>query len=101
MNWPADYHMHTPLCHHAVGEPSEYAAVAVELGLEEIGFSEHAPMPRDDFDDWHMALGDISSYLEKVETARRNHPHLRIKVGLEVDYLPEFEPWIREIAAKH
>ena len=52
MSWPADYHMHTPLCHHATGEPTEYAARAVELGIPEIGFSEHSPMPRDDFDDW-------------------------------------------------
>ena len=36
---PADYHMHTPLCHHAVGEPTEYAAHAVKVGLKEIGLS--------------------------------------------------------------
>ena len=34
----ADYHMHTPLCGHAVGEPLEYAETALEVGLEEIGY---------------------------------------------------------------
>ena len=34
MSLPADYHMHTPLCHHAIGEPTEYAAQAVKLGLQ-------------------------------------------------------------------
>ena len=29
----ADYHVHTPLCHHAVGLPAEYIAVARERGL--------------------------------------------------------------------
>ena len=38
-----DYHMHTPLCGHAVGEPLEYAEAAIEMGLEEIGFADHAP----------------------------------------------------------
>ena len=93
--------MHTPLCHHAVGEPIEYAARAVNLGLGEIGFSEHSPMPRDDFDDWHMLLGDLDDYVEKVNRARRNHPQLRIRIALEVDYLPGHEDWIRDLAARH
>ncbi len=38
MSWPPDYHMHTPLCRHAVGEPHAYAARAVAAGLTEIGF---------------------------------------------------------------
>ncbi|MBM3871517.1 MAG: histidinol phosphate phosphatase, partial [Verrucomicrobia bacterium] len=36
MSLPADYHMHTPLCRHANGEPVEYAARAVTAGLTEI-----------------------------------------------------------------
>ena len=62
MTWPADYHMHTPLCRHAVGEPTELAARAVGLGLEEIGFSDHSPMPRDDFDDWRMRADQLGDY---------------------------------------
>ena len=31
MPLPVDYHMHTPLCHHAVGEPTEYAAQAIKI----------------------------------------------------------------------
>jgi histidinol-phosphatase (PHP family) len=101
MPLPADYHMHTPLCHHAVGEPTEYAARAVRLGLTEIGFSEHSPMPRDDFDDWRMLQGDLGKYVEKVESARRDHPELKIGLALEVDYLPGHEEWIRALAARH
>ncbi|HSH14701.1 MAG TPA: PHP domain-containing protein, partial [Verrucomicrobiae bacterium] len=39
---PPDYHMHTPLCRHAVGEPVEYARRARELGLREIAFTDHS-----------------------------------------------------------
>lgn len=98
---PADYHMHTPLCHHAVGEPTEYAAQAVKLGLKEIGFSEHNPMIRDDFDDWHMDQSDLDTYVENVHKARREHPGLTIKLALEVDYIPGQEDWIRALAARH
>ena len=101
MDLPADYHMHTPLCRHAVGEPTELAGQAVRLGLREIGFSDHSPMPRDDFDDWRMRADQLDEYVEKVQKARREHPQLEIKLALEVDYLPGYEDWIRELAARH
>lgn len=100
MKLPADYHLHTPLCRHAAGEPLEYAARADALGLEEIGFSDHSPMPRDDFDDWRMRRDQLDEYVSRVEQARRAHPRLRIKLALEVDYLPGQESWIRDLAAR-
>ncbi len=93
--------MHTPLCRHATGEPADYAAQAIKLGLGEIGFSDHAPMPRDDFDDWRMNAADLDAYVAKVESARRAHPDLAIRLGLELDYLPGYEDWIRQLAARH
>ena len=93
--------MHTPLCHHAVGEPTEYAARALELGVEEIGMSDHSPMKRDDFDDWRMRFDQLDEYVEKVKKARLDHPNIRIKLSLEVDYLPGHEDWIRELASRH
>jgi histidinol-phosphatase (PHP family) len=98
---PPDYHSHTPLCRHAVGEPVELAAQAVRLGLRELGFSDHSPMPRDDFDDWRMRAADLDTYVAQVERARRQHPSLIIKLALEVDYLPGYEEWIRDLAARH
>lgn len=98
---PADYHMHTPLCHHATGQPTELAAQAIRVGLAEIGFSEHGPMPRDDFDDWRMKASELESYVARVEQARRDYPNLVIKLGLEVDYLPGHEDWIRDLSARY
>jgi histidinol-phosphatase (PHP family) len=101
MSIPADYHMHTPLCRHAVGEPVDYAAQAVKLGLSEIGFSDHSPMLRDDFDDWRMRLDQLDEYVTKVSEARQQFTDLRIKLALEVDYIPGHEEWIRQLAARH
>ncbi|HKX60702.1 MAG TPA: histidinol-phosphatase HisJ family protein [Verrucomicrobiae bacterium] len=101
MPLPADYHMHTVLCRHAVGVPTDYAAEAVRRGLTEIGFSEHNPMIRDDYDDWHMLQGDLDAYVSQVEQARRDHPSLVIKLALEVDYIPGQETWIKDLAARH
>ena len=101
MSLPADLHMHTPLCRHAVGEPVEYARRADETGLTEIGFSDHSPMLRDDFDNWRMFDRQLDEYVAKVRLAQREFPELTIRLALEVDYLPGQEEWIRKLAARH
>ena len=101
MSLPADYHMHTPLCRHAVGEPTELAAHAVKVGLEEIGFSDHNPMRRDDFDNWRMMVSELDDYVDRVNKAKRDFPQLKIKLALETDFLPGYEDWIRELASRH
>ncbi len=101
MPLPYDYHMHTPLCHHAVGEPIDYAEEATKKGISEIGFSEHSPMEQDDFDEWRMYLSDINEYINKIKIAREAFPELRIKIGLEVDYIPGYESWIKHLKTLH
>jgi histidinol-phosphatase (PHP family) len=93
--------MHTPLCRHAVGEPVEYAKRARELGIAEIGFSDHSPMARDDFDEWRMMDSELDEYVAKVRRAQREVPEVTIKLGLEVDYIPGHEDWIRKLAVRH
>jgi len=77
------------------------AAHAEHVGLKEIGFSDHSPMPQDDFDDWRMRASQLDQYVAAVERARREFPKLTIKLALEVDYLPGYEDWIRQLAARH
>lgn len=92
----ADYHVHTPLCLHAAGWPVEFAARAVELGLDELGFADHNPMP-ERFDGWRMLREDLPRYLEEVEKAREAFPQLTIRLGLECDFLAGREHWIEEL----
>ena len=93
----ADFHMHTPLCHHATGSPADYARAAIERGVPEIGFADHNPMP-EYFDDWRMSLEDLPAYIESVEMARRQFPKLPIRLGMEVDFIPGQEAWIEKLA---
>ncbi len=92
-----DYHTHTPLCHHAVGDPREYVLAAQAQGLAEIGFSDHNPMPTQ-FDDWRMAPEDLPRYLSWIEATRREFPNYPIRLGLECDYLPGYESHLRWLA---
>ena len=97
---PADYHMHTPLCRHAKGEPVEFAARAMEIGLPEIGFSDHSPVENNDQDDWRMLAEELDDYVAMVHLAQKKIPQLPIKLGLEVDYIPGHEDWIRTMAER-
>lgn len=94
---PPDYHTHTPLCKHATGHPCEYAQRAVDLGLPELGLSDHSPM-KTAFDDWRMDWEEFPRYLEMVDEARAGFPDLPIRLGLEVDYLTGHEAWIEELS---
>jgi histidinol-phosphatase (PHP family) len=93
--------MHTPLCRHAVGEPDEYAAAALAAGLTEIGFSDHSPMPNDDFDVWRMYLRNLDVYVANVRATQKKYPQLTIKLAMEVDYIPGYEDWTKELAGRY
>ncbi|MCS7048521.1 MAG: histidinol-phosphatase HisJ family protein [Verrucomicrobiae bacterium] len=94
-----DYHMHTRLTD-GVGEPVDYARVALARGLHEIGCSDHAPL-RDRETNWTQKKSDLPVYVEMVRRAQREFPQLSIKLGLEVDFIPGHEDWVRELAAMY
>jgi len=95
-----DYHMHTPLCRHASGEPEEYAQKAIEAGLSEIGFSCHSPMPS-----WYdpvnrMVAEQFPQYVEIVRRCQKAFPDFPVKLGLETDFHPGTEDYAREVLGK-
>ena len=88
-------HMHTPLCGHAKGDPTEYAAVAYERGFKGINVTCHNPpvdgwcprvrMSEDQFDDY-VALTEAT----RVEWDGR----MDVRMGMEFDYAPHMEEGI-------
>jgi histidinol-phosphatase (PHP family) len=91
-----DYHMHTPLCRHAVGEPLEYAQAAAVAGLQEICMTCHCPMP-DWFDQWpRMRRSELPRYVAMVQEAAEQAP-VRLKLGIEADYYPGTESYVRDM----
>lgn len=92
-----DYHMHTPLCKHAVGRPEEYAQRAIERGIEEIGFSDHNPMPPWYDPDFRMTFLQYRGYIGDVRGVQRQFKDkLTIRLGMEADYFPGTEEYVRE-----
>ncbi|MBI3315378.1 MAG: histidinol-phosphatase HisJ family protein, partial [Candidatus Omnitrophica bacterium] len=92
-----DYHMHTPLCGHAVGEPGEYVEQAIKVGLSEIGFSDHAPLVSHEDPRYTMSAAQLPRYHAMIEKVQKSYKKFSIKLGLEADFVPGFEDKTRAI----
>jgi histidinol-phosphatase (PHP family) len=100
-----DYHMHCHFCRHAAGSLEQYARRAAALGMTEICFTPHIPLPgfRPGFcnDTLRMDLEDFPRYLEELERARGLVPELTILSGIEADYVGGREEYLRGFLAAH
>jgi histidinol-phosphatase (PHP family) len=96
-----DYHVHTVRCGHASGSMDAYVARALELGLGEMGFSEHfyvywlPPEQRDA--EYGMPEAELADYVADVRRLQRQHPGLTLRLALEVDYIPGWETRLAEL----
>ena len=84
-----DLHNHTILCNHATGTVDEYIQRAIELGIDEYGFSDHAPM---NFDPkYRMDISQKQQYEKWVLDAQEKYKDkIKVLLGYEVDYLDGF-----------
>jgi histidinol-phosphatase (PHP family) len=93
-----DYHTHTHLCKHADGVPQDYVQAARERGVLEIACTDHCPTD-DGFGIGHrMALAQYAEYEQWVFDARDANPDITVLYGVEADYYPNCEkflkPWL-------
>lgn len=95
-----DYHLHTSRCCHATGTMEEYLVAAEQSGLQEIGFADHYPLgllgykPRSQVT---MHPEELPDYIMQVEELRAASKTVRVKLGVEVDYLPGTEQKTRKL----
>ncbi|MCB1227036.1 MAG: histidinol-phosphatase [Verrucomicrobiales bacterium] len=90
--------MHTPLCKHAWGEPDEYAAQGIQAGLKGIIFTCHCPMPEGFWPTVRMANSEFDTYVKLVQnTASKYEGQLDVLLGMESEYFPGAEDWIRQL----
>ena len=104
-----DYHMHLRApdgsIDHSVEAVERFASVAAERGVDEIGFTEHVYYFRQTRELWTQSyelercVYDLDRYCEAVLEAKRRG--LRVKLGLEVDYVPGKERELRDLLAPY
>ncbi len=90
-----DYHMHTPLCQHALGPMEAYVERALEIGLQEIGFSCHNPLPNGCGANVRMKETELEYYVQRVVDLQFQYRgRLHILLGLEMDFVPGMEEYL-------
>jgi len=82
-----NYHTHTRFSDGS-DMPEVYIEKAIELGLESIGFSDHAPI-KGYPTNWNMKLEDLEVYFIKLNQLKEKYKdQIEVLIGLEIDYIP-------------
>ena len=94
------FHIHTHRCKHASDEEDfRYVEAAIKLGAERIVFTDHTPFPGNPFRN-RMDMEQLPEYLNSMNQLKKEYaPQIEVLAGLEVEYLPSFDSYYRELAA--
>ncbi len=94
----ANYHTHTPRCHHARGSEREYIEAAIQAGHRVIGFSDHSPWQyaSNFVPSMRMKVSQLDEYIETLKALREEYKgKIEVKIGLECEYYPQYMEWLK------
>lgn len=87
----ANYHTHTPRCHHALGAEEDYVNYAIHGGLKILGFSDHSPyrFPDNYYSRIRMAPEELEDYCTTILGLKERYVNqIELHIGLEAEYYP-------------
>ena len=101
-----DYHTHHERCGHAVGKLEEYVQRGIQLGLQQLGLSDHLPLihvdPASYYPEMAMPMAELPHYVEECLTLKERYRGvIDLRLGLEADYIEGYEDQIREILSPY
>ena len=99
----SNFHTHTFRCHHAKGSERDYVIAAINAGIKYLGFSDHSPyyFPDGYYSHFRMSPDEVTEYVGEIIKLREEFKdHIKIYIGYEAEYYPEyfektFEIWDR------
>ncbi len=92
----AMFHVHTSRCRHATGTDREYIERAIELGADEIWFTDHAPYPGDKIG-IRMLFSELPEYISTMKELKKAYARdIALKIGMEMEYFPAFDSYIKK-----
>lgn len=98
----ANYHTHTSLCGHAIGDIENYIYTAIKNDVKILGFSDHIPCPFSTgyVSDIRMFNADTDTYCNLVMEAKEKYADkIKIYFGYEAEYYPdEFDIIMKNIS---
>jgi len=97
-----DSHVHTNLCHHAMGEMEEYVLAAIERGLRRLTFLEHLEAGISYFESTWLTDDDFDYYHEEGQRLKDKYrENIEIGLGVEVGYNLKGKEELLQKLARH
>ncbi len=95
-----NYHLHNQYSSDGRGSTEDVVRTAVDLGFEQICFTNHAEVLSAEHGDWVLDLVEARERYEQlqheIELLQPEYPELRILLGAELEYRPE---WVETLNA--
>jgi len=94
------FHVHTFRCGHAeMTEDEEYIKRSIELGAEDIWFTDHIPFPGDEINS-RMKMNDLPEYTDTLKRLKKKYEGIiNVHTGLEAEYIPSFCDYYKKIVS--
>lgn len=97
-----EYHTHHERCGHAVGTLEDYIRRGIEIGLSQLGVSDHMPLlhvdPAAYYPEMAMPMEELPRYVEEAFRLKDKYRgQIDVRVGLEGDYIEGWEEKIEQI----
>jgi len=84
----SNFHMHT-IFSDGKDNPEDCILVALDKGMESIGFSDHVPAPT--LNHWSMKAEQVTNYLKEITRLKKKYAkQIEVYTGFEMDY------WVTE-----
>ena len=105
-----NYHIHTSFSGDNIKErrleetPEKYAEAAAKLGFGEICFTDHLVIgyPRNVAAYEHgMEPEKLKEYFQRIDLVAKKYPQIKIKTGIELDWLPEKLDEIKKVLRQY
>ena len=104
-----NYHTHTKYCGHAKGDVEDYVKEAVNLNMEELGISDHAPIPLNHGmtkEEWeenycyeNMDINTFDNLLKEIDNLKSKY-NIKLYKACESEYLYNNDDWYKELRSK-
>ena len=91
-----NHHSHTFRCKHAQGDAVDYVRHAFQGGASVYGISDHSPIPDGRYPEVRMAMEELDSYENAVRKAQSEFPEVKVLLGMECEYFPEFHAFYED-----
>jgi len=98
-----NYHTHTNRCGHAgIASDKEYVEYAKQVGITQLGFSDHVPVSELEYQDseQRMHISDVDEYITSIHQLQQENPTMKIMCGFEAEFDPMKEQFLGELRDK-